>query len=76
MDLIYGRSYCNIAAVHASDSRKGLFATRNPDELEPFAASAVWEGYRKKYHVVRSDYWNGKLLSTVLYSRGWVFQGM
>lgn len=75
MDLIYGRSFCNIAAVHAPDSRKGLFAERSPDALEPFTASAYWEGYRRDYYVIRSDYWGGKLLSSVLYSRGWVFQG-
>lgn len=78
MHQVYRNSYCNIAAADSLDCRGGLFRFRTAHDIlltryKADSKSAIFE--QKMWRVVPEDFWDAELLHTVIYTRGWVFQG-
>ncbi|KAF2186877.1 HET-domain-containing protein [Zopfia rhizophila CBS 207.26] len=77
MHQVYRNSYCNIAIVDSQDSTGGLFRSRDPKDVVPMAYKAYGASStfgQKTWRMVPGDLWEGELLQTFLYRRGWVFQ--
>lgn len=78
MHDVYRHSHCNIVVADSVDSKGGLFRERKPADIVP--AKVVSDGTsrldRGTWRVVRDGTWDAELLSTKIYTRGWVFQGM
>lgn len=78
MHKVYRNSYCNLAATVSGDCSGGLFRKRDasvlPARYNPEGASHSFSG--RKWRIISSDLWDKGLLSSHLYGRGWVFQGM
>ena len=77
MHDVYRHSYCNIVVADSWDSKGGLFRERSPADIVPVKIKSDGSGRlgRGDWRVVRDDTWNNELLSTKIYTRGWVFQG-
>ena len=76
MHYVYRNSFCNIAAADSQDGSGGLFRPRQPETVALNALSVedtcVFPG---TWYVIPAELWTSQLLSRVLYTRGWVFQG-
>lgn len=79
MHLVYRNSYCNIAVVDSKDSTGGAFrhnrSTRDVALVRYRSPvdSALFKG--KTWVVVQDNLWETGLIRSILYKRGWVFQG-
>lgn len=77
MHKVYRHSYCNIVAADSTDGYGGLFRDRDPDSVLPaqFRSRANCRLGENKWTIVPADLWERELLSSFIYTRGWVFQG-
>ena len=81
MHSVYRNSFCNIAAAKSGRCTGGLFCSRALGGSVPGSVDASHCGdgnmlAGRVWDVVRSDIWTSGLLQAVLYTRGWVFQGL
>ncbi|KAF9893544.1 hypothetical protein FE257_010856 [Aspergillus nanangensis] len=78
MQLVYGNSFCNIAATSSSDSRGGCFRTREPAVIRPIsvALNNYTEGRVEQRHVYLTDInvWWSRFKQMPLNQRAWVVQ--
>ena len=78
MHKVYRNSYCNIAIADSYDSTGGLYRRRTAADMVPATHKADGKSPilgRKTWRLIPRDLWDAQLLDTVLYRRGWVFQG-
>jgi hypothetical protein len=78
MHKVYRYSYCNIVAADSEHADGGLFRQRTPDDVLPVEYRGAGANYHlgeKTWTIVPADLWEKELLSSAIYSRGWVFQG-
>jgi hypothetical protein len=78
MHKVYRYSYLNLAAADSEDSRGGLYRGRDPAAILPGkyqgdGSSAMFG--TTTWRIVPENIWEGKLLESSIYTRGWVFQG-
>lgn len=76
MHHVYRNSYCNLAAADSMNPTGGFYRERDKTQV----TAAVYEmaddvGDVRQMCVVPEDLWKAQLLSSPLYTRGWVFQG-
>lgn len=79
MHQVYRNSYCNIALVDSEDDTGGAYRERDPSDVSPVRFEGDDDSSmfgKKNWRVLPGDLWDTQLLSTKLYVRGWVFQGM
>ena len=81
MHKVYRNSFCNIAAAASSDGTKGLFRSRDENDIRKMIPVSfvpeknnVFLG-RKNWVVVSARVYEDLLLQSPLYRRAWVFQG-
>ena len=82
MGAIYRNGFCNIAATGFADGSKGLFASRDPIQLEPVKLTLEndiliggnHEIERGAYYLVDFDMWRQGVENAPLNRRGWVVQ--
>ena len=70
--MVYRNTYCNIAAVNASDGRGGLMQYQRPRWLPPEAVAFQGGMYR----LSTSNFWDAHVVRQPLSRRAWVMQGM
>jgi hypothetical protein len=78
MHKVYRYSYCNIVAADSEDGYGGLFRRREPHDILPVEYQGTGANHHlgeRTWTVVSADLWEKELLSSFIYSRGWVFQG-
>lgn len=77
MHKVYRHSFCNIAIADSEDSEGGLFRGRGSVDIIPIEIEADGNGKleRGNWRILRDGLWDEELLSTKIYTRGWVFQG-
>ena len=78
MHLVYRNSYCNIAIADSPDSTFGAFRTRDPEDVVPVKYLPRDESPffgKKSWVALPENLWESELLQSLLYLRGWVFQG-
>jgi len=78
MHEVYRNSHCNIAIADSPDSAGGAFRSRKPQEVVPVGYQASGESPllgTNRWRIIPEDIWDSELLESVLYTRGWVFQG-
>jgi hypothetical protein len=78
MHKVYRYSHCNIVAANSRDAYGGFFRSRVPHKILPAeyrGTNATHHLGEKTWKIVRADLWENELLSSAIYSRGWVFQG-
>ncbi len=81
MHQVYRNSYCNIAAADSKDREGGLFRTRTSDDLRRLVPAEYEPGQetplfkKRRWRIVPQDIYEDQLMSRVLYTRGWIFQG-
>ena len=83
MHRVYRNSYCNIAASDSEDKDGGLFPPKEapprdttvmvPPQYTPTCSSPTFG--TRTWAVLMHDMWQEQVLSKVLYTRGWMFQG-
>jgi len=74
MGQVYFNSFCNIAAAHASDSRKGCFIDRIPELIAPVKVHLNWGPQPGAYYCVKSRFWTVSMSQGPLNRRAWVYQ--
>ncbi|KAL8678594.1 MAG: hypothetical protein Q9186_005056 [Xanthomendoza sp. 1 TL-2023] len=75
MGEVYENSHCNIAATWNSSSDDGLFATRNPSEVEGIVVHPKWAGLKSAtFRVMEFGLWERLITSAGLNKRAWVVQ--
>lgn len=67
MHLVYQHSYFNIVAADSKDGDGGLFRPRLPNTSLSMNTTQQWV-------MLDKDMWARKLLTSPIYTRGWVFQ--
>jgi len=79
MHRVYRYSHCNIVAADSKDAHGGLFRERIPYEILP----VEYQGTNARHHlgekswtIVPANLWDKELLSSPIYDRAWVFQGI
>jgi hypothetical protein len=78
MHKVYRQSYCNIVAADSMDGYGGLFRRREPHDILPVEYQGTGANHHlgeRTWTVVPANLWEKELLSSDIYSRGWVFQG-
>jgi hypothetical protein len=76
MEHVYGNSFFNIAAAHASDGRGGLFLERNPLLIKSCKVTARWfDDESVELYCSDLDGWKDNLEREPLCARAWVVQG-
>jgi hypothetical protein len=79
MHQVYRNTYCNIVAAGLEGGERGLFCkAREPEEFQPVMftsdeANCVLA--KNRWTIMPTQMWDADLLSSVIYTRGWVFQG-
>ncbi|KAF2877943.1 heterokaryon incompatibility protein-domain-containing protein [Massariosphaeria phaeospora] len=74
MGEIYRNSYCNLAAIAATDDpQAGLFVDRDPLTVSAFTIPIHRLGYHRTYHGYTKEMFKG-VNAYSLQRRGWVFQ--
>jgi Heterokaryon incompatibility protein (HET) len=79
MHKVYSNSLLNIAATGATDSSKGLFAQRDPQNLIPAEVDLCLHGLQQsavsiKYQLTDILFWQKELSEAPLNRRAWVVQ--
>jgi hypothetical protein len=80
MHLVYRNSYCNIASADSTDHKGGLFRDRGsvgivvPASFTPHPGTALFRK-KGKWRVLPANLYDDELMSKILYTRAWVFQG-
>jgi len=81
MHLVYRNSYCNIASADSSGKDGGLFRERGevipwilPAEFTPVRGATLFRT-KGRWRILPADLYQEELLSKILYTRAWVFQG-
>ncbi len=74
MAQVYFNSFCNIAAAHASDSRKGCFIDRIPELVAPVKVHLDWGPQPGAYYCVKCYFWTVSVSQAPLNRRAWVYQ--
>ncbi|KAH9230649.1 hypothetical protein K456DRAFT_1918098 [Colletotrichum gloeosporioides 23] len=77
MHKVYRNSHCNLAAADSKDCHGGLFRDRPYDVLPAkFESESSLRFNGRSWRIISSDLWDGVLLGSPLYTRGWVFQAL
>ncbi|KAF2866400.1 heterokaryon incompatibility protein-domain-containing protein, partial [Massariosphaeria phaeospora] len=77
MHKVYRYSYCNLVATDSINGQGGLFRERGPSAVLPvkYHGRGTNRAFREEsWVIVPADIWEEELLSSFIYTRGWVFQ--
>lgn len=74
MGEVYGKSYCNISATHASNGHSSMFHNRNLRSLTPQMVDLPLEGQLVRHLVVDYRFWDNEVSQTLINERAWVLQ--
>ena len=79
MHQVYRNTYCNIVAAGLDGGERGLFCeAREPEKLLPVRYSSNKTNPllgTNQWTIMPTRMWDSDLLASVIYTRGWVFQG-